>query len=208
MAGLLAGLLCFTCSAFLVWPIGEHEGVGLGLSIVQRISELLGHKISFKSRVGHGTCFGVSVPRSNEKPKAREVRKKPSVGLNVSGWRILCIDDEALVLESMEKMLLAWGCRVKTAQTIDQALAAIQEEDGLPDLIISDYHLGEGTGIEAVQLILEATQTEIPVMFVTGDHSSEIQRDIKWRGFSMLRKPIKPAALRSMLASMRQPGAD
>ena len=188
--------------------IGGHEGVGLGLSIVQRISELLGHKITFKSRVGRGTCFGITVPRSDEKPKAREVRKKPSVGLNVSGWRILCIDDEALVLESMEKMLSGWGCKVKTAQTIDQALAAIMEENGIPDLIISDYHLGEGTGIEAVQLIHEATQTEIPVMFVTGDHSSEIQRDIKWRGFSMLRKPIKPAAFRSMLASMRQPGAD
>jgi len=122
---------------------------------------------------------------------------------DIEGLQILCIDDEERLLESMEVMLSGWGCHVFLARSIGEALGAIEIMNDIPDVIIADYHLGDGTGIEAVQLIYEETGNEIPTVIVTGDHSAETQRDIKWRGFAMLRKPIKPAALRSIMASVR-----
>ena len=182
---------------------GSQEGVGLGLSIVRRISELLGQRVSFTSRLNHGTCFSVCVPRSSERGVVRGGRARvPSVS-DLNNVRVLCIDDDGRVLDSMVEMLTRWGCVVKSAQSIDQALAHVEDGEYRPDLIISDYHLGEGTGIEAVQLVSEALGLEIPTVIVTGDHSAETQRDIKWRGFNMLRKPIKPAALRSVISSVR-----
>ena len=109
----------------------------------------------------------------------------PSVS-DLNNVRVLCIDDDGRVLDSMVEMLTRWGCVVKSAQSIDQALAHVEDGEYRPDLIISDYHLGEGTGIEAVQLVSEGLGLEIPTVIVTGDHSAETQRDIKWRGFNML----------------------
>ena len=181
----------------------NEEGVGLGLSIVRRISDLLGHEISFVSRLGRGTCFGVFVPLSNDTPEPKTARVINRGASDVAGWRILCVDDEVSVLDSMELLLGGWGAIVMRAQSIDEALAQVDDGGDVPDLIIADYHLGNGTGIEAIEAIRALTKADVAAIIVTGDHSAETQRDVKWRGLDMLRKPVKPASLRSVIASLR-----
>ena len=68
-----------------------------------------------------------------------------------------------------------------------------------PDIILADYHLDDGTGVEAVAALRVAARSQAPVIVITADHSAEVQREVRLRGFALLRKPLKAAALRALM---------
>ena len=68
-----------------------------------------------------------------------------------------------------------------------------------PDIILADFHLDGGTGLEAVAALHSAAQSQIPVIVITADHSAEVQREIRKLGYALLRKPLKAAALRALM---------
>jgi Na+/proline symporter/CheY-like chemotaxis protein/nitrogen-specific signal transduction histidine kinase len=181
------------------------SGLGLGLSIVDRISRVLNHPVGLQSKPGKGTGFKVSVPIEmsvGERAKPQSVTAtKTSDAL--TGLNVLCIDNEVKILEGMALLLGGWGCTVTTAESL--AACAGMGPDSLtarPDAIIADYHLGDGTGIEAIACIRALWKESIPALMVTADRSPEVRGAADCDGVALQHKPVRPAALRAWLTQL------
>ena len=114
---------------------------------------------------------------------------------------MLCIDNDASVIQGMETLLTGWGCRVVTAVDAPQALAVL---DGrMPHAILSDYHLDRGTtGIAVLEELERHFGTPVPTALITADRSGFIQAEAAERGYALAHKPIRPGALKSLVARL------
>jgi Na+/proline symporter/CheY-like chemotaxis protein len=179
------------------------RGLGLGLSIVERVARVLDCPIGLESESGRGSHFTVAVPLSNEAPielLAREsARVDPS---QLAGITALCVDNEPSVLDGMETLLRGWGCDVIKAPDLAFALAAISERATLPNGLLVDYHLDDGNGIEAI-VALRRRYGDLPAILITADRSPAVREQAREENVQVLHKPIKPAALRALLAQWR-----
>ncbi len=179
------------------------RGLGLGLSIVERVARVLDCPIGLESESGRGSHFTVTVPLSNEAPielLAREsARVDPS---QLAGITALCVDNEPSVLDGMETLLRGWGCDVIKAPDLAFALAAISERATLPNGLLVDYHLDDGNGIEAI-VELRRRYGDLPAILITADRSPAVREQAREENVQVLHKPIKPAALRALLAQWR-----
>lgn len=186
-------------------PWGE-KGLGLGLSICDRLAGILGHRLSLHSRPGRGSCFAVSVPRHRGvlAPRHRTPRTLPDARLPLT---VLCLDNDEAILDGMRALLERWGVDCRTAADVAGAREALQR--GPVDLILADYHLGEGIdGLQALQQLGEELPPLPPAAIITADGSAELKQQARALGYPLLHKPVKPAALRALLASpLRPPGA-
>ncbi|MCQ3825353.1 hypothetical protein JEG41_11585, partial [Streptococcus agalactiae] len=121
----------------------DRKGVGLGLAIVERIAEILGYPVAVRSWPGRGSMFSIEVPISEEMPQAiSQLPVLPTTGNTLPGRRLLVIDNEVSILDSMRALLAQWGCEVITATDQAGALLALQGRG--PELILADYHLDHG----------------------------------------------------------------
>ena len=124
------------------------------------------------------------------------------------GALVVCIDDDATILDGMAALLQGWDCRVIIGKTAEQALARLENQR--PDIAIVDYHLeGKVTGLAA----LDALRTrfgDVPGIVLTADHGEAARESITGRGYPVLYKPVKTAALRALLSRLiqlaQQPG--
>jgi CheY-like chemotaxis protein/anti-sigma regulatory factor (Ser/Thr protein kinase) len=184
--------------------IGADAGIGLGLSIVRRFATALGHEVHLKSRLGRGSMFGVTVPRTSapeEAASSREPVLSESAYGGMEDARILLIENDLSSAEGLASLLEKWGCDVAIAASAAEGLDSIRALDELPDVIIADLHLDNGeTGIEAVEEIRNAIKTNVPAIIVTADHSAKAASDAASFGHELLKKPIKPAEMRSLLS--------
>ena len=176
---------------------GTVRGLGLGLSIVERIGKVLGHRVELRSVLDHGSTFSVELPSAGARAVEPAAAMTPSVG-RIAGLTVLCIDNELAGLTGMQVLLEGWGCRAVTAKNAAEALARLAEGGARPDIILADYHLDGGTGVEAVAAV-RAAGHERPVIIMTADHSAEVQRQVRLHGYHLLRKPLKAAALRALM---------
>ena len=175
------------------------RGLGLGLSIVERIGKVLGHPIGLQSVPGRGSTFSVELPWAEARVAAEPgVIVAPLVG-RMAGLSVLCIDNEPAVLRGMQTLLEGWSCSVITAQSAAEAVHQLHASGIRPDIILADYHLDDGTGLEAVAALRATARSQAPVIVITADHSAEVQREVRLRGFALLRKPLKAAALRALM---------
>jgi Na+/proline symporter/signal transduction histidine kinase len=183
-----------------------ERGVGLGLSIVERISRLLATRVELASTVDRGSMFAVPVPWA---PAGAErvgpvETAAPRAG-SILGLKVLCLDNEPEVLSGMEALLREWGSTIETAGGADvvtsRRMGFPKMRSVWPDIVLADYHLDHGqTGLEAIARIRAVSGFDIPAVIITADHSTGIQREIRAAGFVQLKKPVKPAALRAVLA--------
>jgi Na+/proline symporter/signal transduction histidine kinase len=175
------------------------RGLGLGLAIVERIGKVLGHKIDLHSSPGRGALFAVELPRARPQPIApASVAVTPTVG-RLAGLSVLCIDNEPDVLNALCVLLEGWGCTVIAAESGADARLSLRAANAAPDIILADYHLDGSTGLEAVAALRAGLHVEAPVIVITADHSAEVQRAVRARGYALLRKPLKAAALRALM---------
>jgi CheY-like chemotaxis protein len=116
---------------------------------------------------------------------------------------VLTIDNEPSILEGMRTLLTAWGCAVTTAADLPGALAAIASETMLPEVIVADYHLDEGDGLEVITLLRATLDAAVPAVLVTADRTPGVRDAAAAMGVHLLNKPVKPAALRALLAQWR-----
>ena len=179
------------------------RGLGLGLSIVERLARVLDCTIGLESEAGRGSRFMVTVPVSNatpvELPAREDTRIDPS---QLVGITALCIDNEPSVLDGMETLLRSWGCEVIKAPDLETALAVIGESHLMPNGLLVDYHLDHGNGIEAITE-LRRRFGDLPAILITADRSPSVREQARTQGIQLLHKPIKPAALRALLAQWR-----
>ena len=180
-------------------PWGE-KGLGLGLSICDRLAGILGHRLDLHSQVGHGSCFAVSVPRNEAMPARRQKvqRSGPDKQLPLT---VLCLDNDATILEGMRALLSRWGVDCRIALDVEQAGRELAR--GPIDLILADYHLTDGVdGLQALQQLRAARGGLPPVAMITADGSSELKQQARALGYPVLHKPVRPAALRALLTAL------
>jgi CheY-like chemotaxis protein len=175
------------------------RGLGLGLSIVERIGKVLGHRIGLYSMPGCGSTFSVDLPRAERQISTQPGLQAASPAGRLAGLTIMCVENEPSALLGMQALLDGWGCTVIAAEGTDEALSLLREREAVPDIILADYHLDDGTGIETVAAVRAATRAETPAIIITADHSAAVQREVRARGYALLRKPLKAAALRALM---------
>jgi Na+/proline symporter/signal transduction histidine kinase/CheY-like chemotaxis protein len=180
-------------------------GLGLGLSIVDRISRVLDHRIELNSSPGNGTRLSVHVPGAA--PGRQAASRKRSTGhipaRALEGLQVLCIDNDITILEGMAALLANWGCSVYTAKDIAASIAAVETMRAAPDIVLADYHLEGETGMEAIRQIRSICSAEIPCVLVTADRRPSLKTRAENEGISVLNKPVKPASLRAVMAASR-----
>jgi CheY-like chemotaxis protein/anti-sigma regulatory factor (Ser/Thr protein kinase) len=179
---------------------GAEQGVGLGLSIVERIGRLLDHPIDFRSEPGQGTIFSVRVPRGKAVPM--EHAAAPA-GLRVvsglEGAAVLCIDNDAGVRDGMNILLDSWGCRPFAAATLADAFAVLTRARVPPALLLVDYHLDDVfDGLGCIERLRAQGYGGVPAIMITADRSEALRARAVANGVAILNKPVKPAALRAL----------
>lgn len=182
-------------------PGQGERGLGLGLSICQRIARTLDHRLEVQSRIGRGSVFSIHVPIS-------AVPLQPAVIANVrsdtglTGLRVLSIDNDPDILDGMRALLSRWQVDAHTASDVDGAIAALAAR--IPDVLIVDYHLHDRmTGLQLIDTLRDAAGSRLPAALLTGDGSDAVKQGARARGVVLLTKPVKPASLRAFLAAQR-----
>lgn len=180
----------------------DRKGVGLGLAIVERIAKILDYRIQVHSRPGRGSMFSIEVPISREIPlPISQAVPQPSTGNPLPGRRLLVLDNEVSILESMSALLGQWGCEVVTATDEATALVALQGQ--APELILADYHLDHGVvGCEVVRHLREHFSRTIPAVIITADRTDQCRRSLQRLDAPLLNKPVKPGKLRAVLSQL------
>lgn len=185
--------------------VREAQGLGLGLSIVDRIARVLRLEIQIDSGRGKGTRFSVVLPRSATPPVdlPEAIHPKGAAGA-MGGLPVLCIDNDPRILDSMRLLLEGWGCSVSIARSLDEALLAAPASQA-PAIVLADYHLDQGNGLDA---IAEARRRwgEVAAVLVTADRSNEVRAAAEKADVTVLNKPVKPAALRTVVSRHRRVG--
>jgi Na+/proline symporter/signal transduction histidine kinase len=182
------------------------RGLGLGLSIVQRIGRVLDHKIDLISVPGRGSRFSVEVLLSSAVPSVQAPRELATVDRGrLIGTTVLCIDNEPKVLDGMDALLGGWGCRVLKAPDLVTAIDAVAESQVAPNGLLVDYHLDKGNGLNAIIELRRRFGAELPAILITADRSPHVRDAAREQDVQVLSKPLKPAALRALMAQWRVP---
>ena len=175
----------------------QSRGLGLGLSIVQRLGNLLGHRVRVRSRPGKGSVFAIEVAltRNGTAPQLERHRRAEQEGA-VAGARrtgaILIIEDDPEVRELLEQLLKDEGHRTASAQNGLAALELVARGTVRPDLILADYNLPNGMdGLQVAARIRDKLHRQIPVIILTGDISTGTMRDAVRHDCVQLNKPVK-----------------
>ncbi|MDD5391491.1 MAG: ATP-binding protein [Thiothrix sp.] len=184
----------------------RNKGLGLGLSIVKRLLDLLGHEINVRSTPGKATIFSVTVPLAKPTPLLHTAdfqhyfHDKPE-----KSGRVLVIEDDENVADSLKMLLEIWGYEAITTPTVTPAVLADCQHI---QCIISDYQLEEGqSGIEAIQQLREQAGACIPAILITGNTSPHVSEALKKVDVRISYKPINPKVLKQLLIQVLQPAS-
>jgi two-component system CheB/CheR fusion protein len=189
----------------------RSRGFGLGLSIVQRLGNLLGHSVDVHSRPSKGSVFAVDAPLGREQPVPLRQRHQwgtlQNAGRNAA---ILVVETDPSVRKMLDLLFAGEGYRTAAAADGKQALALARGGAIWPDLVVAGYSLPNGmTGLQVIVGVREALGREIPAVILTGDISTETMREITRRGCVQRNKRVRAEELthliQSLLTEPRQP---
>ncbi len=179
------------------------QGLGLGLSIVQRLVTALGLTLELDSREGHGSRFSLFLPATRTiraEPEASPAPTETSFG--TLDLKVLCVDNERAIIEAMEGLLRHWGCDVRSALSLKQIDRERLLEGWYPDLVLMDYHLDQTSGLDAIEWLRHNVGGHLPAALVTADRSPAVRALAEERGIAVVTKPVKPAALRAAISGL------
>jgi PAS domain S-box-containing protein len=180
-----------------------EQGMGLGLSIVSRLANLLDAKVHVSSRVGHGSRFSLLLPKAED---SGIVCVETLAASADPGGRILVIEDNAVLREGFVLVLEAWGYGVLSASSGEEALDLAAGEKYNINAIISDYQLGHGlSGIATVRELERRSRQTFPTILITGDTATDNIAETHASGYVVLHKPVRAEDLRLGLAQLLEP---
>ena len=186
----------------------ETKGVGLGLSIAKRISQILGHVIDIESTLGKGSLFSLTVPMAKNQIKTPELTntkaQTPSLSLPIAGLKVLCIDNDPDILDGMSALLERWSCDAYCAQSLNAAQNLLQTEQLQPDVMLVDYDLGRSCdhGLAVLTQLEALIPSSPPGVLITADATDAVMEQANSLGFEYLRKPVNPVILRKLLMKL------
>jgi signal transduction histidine kinase len=183
----------------------RRKGVGLGLSIVDQIANLLEAPVRVRSHEGRGSVFSIEVPPGEveqEAPaaSAASTAVDPQVFVDLAVW---VIDDDPDILEGLQLQLESWGCISRTFETPEQVLALLERDADAPELLISDLRLrNHRSGVEVIEMVADHYGRFIPSVIITGDTGPVELRQLSRTGISLLHKPVTEDKLQSRMAEL------
>ncbi len=188
--------------------VGQKEGFGLGLAIVRRLADLLGHEIGVTSVLGQGSSFSVALPIAYGAEAQHKDEEASAHPLTQSGsGMIILIEDDVRVADAWGMLLEAEGYRVAKAKSAAEARELVSKIAEAPALLISDFHLLDGsTGVEAVSDIREHYGRQIPAFIVSGDTSKVVKDARPVENCTLLSKPVNTERLLAAAKSATQTG--
>lgn len=179
----------------------RSKGIGLGLSIVQRLGRLLDMPVAVRSVVGRGSVFGVSVPLAGWATPA-QARSGQEAALRFAGVTVLVVDDEQDILEGMRTLLTGMGCEVRLARSADEALR-LAGEGAAPQMLISDYRIADDhTGEDVVHRVRALLGACVPALLISGDTLALESGAAEATGIPVLHKPVSAARLSALMHAM------
>jgi signal transduction histidine kinase len=177
----------------------DTQGVGLGLAIVERLAKIMGLSVQINSRVGHGTSVIINALLLSTVSEAKQISKvRMDYRMPLKGMRILLIEDDSDVLDATAELLMSWGCEVQPFNTLPQHWQPF-------DLIIVDFDIGGGvTGADCIAAIrAKGQEHHAPAIVMTGHDETRVSDILNDDSIPILKKPIRPAEMRSSIAAMR-----
>ena len=184
----------------------DKSGLGLGLAICDRIAKLLNVDISVKSTLGKGSCFSVTLPRSNVNLAPKKVIENNSSNTMTSEFLdlpILLVDNDAIMLKAIQTQLEEWGCKVLAAKDENTLTSLLIKHDFTPKIVISDYHLdNDENGVDLIQKTVSTQRWSIPCIICSADPSEQVREHTNSAQFYFMRKPIKALALKKLMKQL------
>ena len=173
------------------------QGLGLGLPIVKSLGELLGHRVSVKSSIGHGSVFSIELERAFEAPTAEPARPAPAVPLD--RMKVVLVDDDVEIRESVCLLLEGWGCRYVAGATLSEIEDELRTQDLKPDAVIADYRLaGAMSGLQVIEQLRTQFGAGLPALIITGTANPSLLQS-RAGGIPFAIKPVAPGKLRAFL---------
>jgi len=183
----------------------RRKGLGLGLSIVRRLAELLGHALTLRSRPGQGTVFSLELPAACIPAATPPLAAAAPHTVGFDGRLILVVDDDEAVREGMRSLLVGWGAEVIACADMADTLAALGRLERAPDIVIADHQLQDGiVGADAIIAVRAHFGKQLPAIIITGSTSPLLSGTAQALGCSLMLKPLMPAKLRSLLSASLQ----
>jgi two-component system CheB/CheR fusion protein len=192
----------------------RSRGLGLGLSIVQRLGGLLGHQVHVQSCRGKGSVFAIEValPTAdmvppNQHPTTLAHRSSTQVGQEMG--LVLVIEDDPEVRDLLELLLTEEGYRVVAVPDGAAALERVEQESLEPDMILADFNLPGGiNGLGITAALREWAHREIPAIILTGDMSTSTSQEIAAHRCRVVNKPVKPDELLRYVEKLLSPSTN
>lgn len=179
----------------------RNKGLGLGLAIVARLSELLEVDVSVQSEEGRGTTFSLALNESREALTPQ--RSTRAVSANPAQLSVLVIDDERDILDGMQTLLASWHYRCIAAESADEAVNMLLADGHCPDVIVADYRLRDNqTGLAAIERVCDEFNVDIPGIIITGDIEARRLVEAQQSGYQLLHKPVSPDELRNVISNV------
>lgn len=180
-------------------PGASSEGFGLGLAIVRRLAALLDVDVTVASEPGTGSCFSAYIPLAAAAIEPGLQEKPAPVERTVNSGCVLLIEDDVEVAKAWGLLLAAEGYQVVSARTAGEAEQLVVSGDVLPDLVVSDFHLLDGSnGLDAVTRVRERLGRPLPAFIVSGDTSKLVDTARSLENSLLLRKPVNTDQLLAM----------
>lgn len=177
---------------------GQDKGLGLGLSIVRRLVNLLDLSMSIRSRPGRGTRFQIFLPLIDT-PNPVPAKRPAELSGDLAARLILIVCEDSQIRDGMTALLNNWGAQVVAGATPNEVATAAAGV-GRPDMIICDYHLPDGShGAEIVIALREHFGRSIPAVVLTGTSNPERLAEAHAHDYHLLLKPVPPSKLRALI---------
>lgn len=172
----------------------RSRGQGLGLAIVRRTVDLLGHPLALRSVSGQGSCFSLGLPACQPQPAMAAPAAPSAAAAPLAGRRLWLLDDDPVVREALVSRLVAWGAAVQPLGSLAALQQQLQSPGSGPELLLTDLRLPDGDGLQAIALLRDR-HGPVPVLVVTGETASAEQATLAHPGVVLLHKPVQQSLL-------------
>jgi CheY-like chemotaxis protein len=171
-------------------------GYGLGLAIVRRLANQLGHSIEVATKPGRGSCFAVKVPLADHGASLARGDESAGTGRPLEGLRVLLLGTDPVTTDTVRLLVEDWGGAVETTPSADLAAKQLGETGMPPQAVLADLRFGGAAGgIVTLRQLLARSEHLVRGIILVEENTPVREREIALAGYRMITKPIAPEAL-------------